>query len=49
MNKCDQVDDPELLDLVEMEIRELVGEYNFLERSNFSLAILFFSFQYNIQ
>ncbi len=29
MNKTDQVDDPELLDLVEMEIRELLGEYNF--------------------
>ena len=29
MNKCDMVDDPELLDLVEMEIRELLGEYNF--------------------
>ena len=29
MNKCDQVDDPELLDLVEMEIRELLGEYVF--------------------
>ena len=29
MNKCDQVDDKELLDLVEMEIRELLGEYNF--------------------
>ena len=29
MNKCDQVDDPELLDLVEMEIRELLGEYSF--------------------
>ncbi len=29
MNKCDQVDDPELLDLVEMEIRELLGEYNY--------------------
>ncbi len=29
MNKCDQVDDPELLDLVEMEIRELLKEYNF--------------------
>ena len=29
MNKCDQVDDPELLDLVEMEIRELLGEYGF--------------------
>ena len=29
MNKCDQVDDPENLDLVEMEIRELLGEYGF--------------------
>jgi len=29
MNKCDMVDDPELLDLVEMEIRELLSEYNF--------------------
>ena len=29
MNKCDQVDDEELLDLVEMEIRELLGEYDF--------------------
>jgi len=29
MNKCDQVDDPELLDLVEMEIRELLGDYGF--------------------
>ena len=29
MNKCDMVDDPELLDLVEMEIRELLGEYGF--------------------
>ena len=29
MNKTDQVDDPELLDLVEMEVRELLGEYGF--------------------
>ncbi len=29
MNKCDQVDDPELLELVEMEIRELLSEYDF--------------------
>jgi elongation factor Tu len=29
MNKCDQVDDDELLDLVEMEIRELLSEYEF--------------------
>ena len=27
MNKCDQVDDPELLELVEMEIRDLLNEY----------------------
>jgi elongation factor Tu len=29
MNKCDQVDDPELLELVEMELRELLDEYKF--------------------
>ena len=29
MNKCDQVDDPELLELVEMELRELLNEYKF--------------------
>jgi elongation factor Tu len=29
MNKCDLVDDEELLDLVEMEIRELLSEYEF--------------------
>ena len=29
MNKTDQVDDPELLELVEMEIRELLSEYDF--------------------
>ncbi len=29
MNKCDMVDDPELLDLVEMEIRDLLTEYNY--------------------
>ena len=29
MNKTDQVDDPELLELVEMEIRELLNEYDF--------------------
>ena len=29
MNKCDQVDDPELLDLVEMEIRDLLTEYGY--------------------
>ena len=31
MNKCDQVDDPELLELVEMEIRETLAEYGFDE------------------
>ena len=31
MNKCDLVDDPELLDLVEMEIRDLLGFYKFDE------------------
>ncbi len=29
MNKCDMVDDEELLDLVEMEIRELLNEYGY--------------------
>ena len=29
MNKCDMVDDPELLELVDMEIRELLNEYEF--------------------
>ena len=29
MNKCDMVDDPELLDLVEMEIRDLLNTYKF--------------------
>ena len=29
MNKCDMLDDPELLELVEMEIRELLSKYDF--------------------
>ncbi|MEY5011590.1 MAG: hypothetical protein RLZZ253_2729 [Verrucomicrobiota bacterium] len=29
MNKCDMVDDPELLDLVEMEVRDLLSQYEF--------------------
>jgi elongation factor Tu len=29
LNKADQVDDPELLELVEMEVRELLSEYDF--------------------
>ena len=31
MNKCDMVDDPELLDLVEMEIRDLLAKYEYDE------------------
>ena len=33
MNKVDQVDDPELLELVEMEIRETLAEYGFDEEA----------------
>ena len=29
LNKCDAVDDPELLDLVELEVRELLSQYEF--------------------
>jgi elongation factor Tu len=29
MNKCDMVDDPEMLELVEMEIRDLLTKYEF--------------------
>ena len=29
LNKCDMVDDEELVDLVEMEVRELLNEYGF--------------------
>ena len=29
LNKCDMVDDEELIDLVEMEVRDLLGEYDF--------------------
>src|SRR5262247_162062 len=29
LNKCDQVEDAEMLDLVEMEVRELLSKYNF--------------------
>jgi elongation factor Tu len=29
LNKCDLVDDPELLDLVELEVRDLLSKYNF--------------------
>ncbi len=33
MNKTDQVDDPEMLDLVEMEVRELLAKYDFDENA----------------
>src|SRR5262249_58400887 len=29
LNKCDMVDDPELLELVELEVRELLNKYDF--------------------
>ncbi|MEN8059673.1 elongation factor Tu, partial [Clostridioides difficile] len=29
LNKCDMVDDEELLELVEMEVRDLLTEYDF--------------------
>jgi len=29
LNKCDAVEDPELIDLVEMEVRELLSKYDF--------------------
>ena len=29
LNKCDMVDDPELVDLVEMDVRELLNKYNY--------------------
>ena len=31
LNKCDMVDDPEMLDLVEMEVRDLLAKYDFDE------------------
>ena len=35
MNKCDMADDEEPLDLVEMEIRELLSEYDYLGDDTF--------------
>ena len=35
MNKCDMVDDPEMLDLVEMEMRDLLAQYEFEEDTPF--------------
>src|SRR5713101_1798834 len=37
MNKCDMVDDPELLDLVELEVREVVSKY---ELQGDSIAVI---------
>ena len=34
LNKCDMVDDEELLDLVEMEVRELLDQYDFREMTH---------------
>ena len=31
LNKCDMVDDPEMLDLVEMEVREILDQYGYEE------------------
>ncbi len=33
LNKCDAVEDPELVDLVEMEVRDLLTKYSFPETS----------------
>ena len=35
MNKCDMVDDPEMLDLVEMEMRDLLAQYEFEDDTPF--------------
>ena len=35
MNKCDMVDDPEMLDLVEMEMRDLLAQYEFEDETPF--------------
>ena len=35
LNKCDMVDDPELLELVEMEVRDLLIEYDFPQEMTF--------------
>ncbi len=35
INKCDQVDDPEMLDLVEMEMRDLLAQYDFEDDTPF--------------
>ena len=32
LNKCDMVDDPEMLDLVEMEVRDLLSKYELMSR-----------------
>ncbi len=40
LNKCDMVDDEELIDLVEMETRDLLNEYDFPEMICLSSAVL---------
>ena len=40
MNKVDQVDDEELLELVELEIRELLSSYEFLAMISLSLKVV---------
>src|SRR5499425_400612 len=39
LNKCDAVDDPEMLDLVEMEVRELLNKYKFDVDKPFLMAV----------
>ncbi len=39
LNKCDMVDDEELLDLVEMEVRELLSSMNSLETTHRSSEV----------
>ena len=48
LNKCDMVDDDELIDLVEMEVRELLSEYGF-DGDNAPYCITFFSSSLNLQ
>ena len=41
LNKCDMVDDPELLELVEMEVRDLLSELWFPRRRNSNYKRIF--------
>ena len=40
LNKCDMVDDEELLELVEMEVRELLSQYDFPATTLRSFVVL---------